>query len=236
MIALAILQARMSSSRLPGKVLMDVEGLPMIARQIYRISRSTLIDEIVVATSLDSSVDVWSMYLKDRGVKVQQGSSDDVLMRFVDVTKNFEFQTVVRLTADCPITDPEIIDATIQIFLDYNVDYVSNSLVRTFPRELDTEVFRSEILQELSLNDFRPLSQEHVTYGIYSRPELNSVLNYSQSSSCAHLRWTLDTSDYLKIVRNVYRYFLPQKENLLQGDVLIWLREFLEFAHYEVSA
>lgn len=232
---MAILQARMSSSRLPGKVLMDVEGLPMIARQIDRISRSTLIDEIVVATSLDSSDDVLFMYLKDLGVKVQRGSLDDVLMRFVDVTKNFKFQTLVRLTADCPIADPEVIDATIQMFLDSAVDYVSNSLDRTFPRGLDAEVFRSDILQELSLNDFQPASREHVTYGIYSRPDLYSVLNYSQSPSRAHLRWTVDTPADLEFVRNVYRYFLPRNENFLQGDVLTWLNEFPEFAHYEVS-
>jgi spore coat polysaccharide biosynthesis protein SpsF len=173
------------------------------------------------------------MYLKDRGVKVQQSSLDDVLMRFVDVTKKFEFQTVVRLIADCPITNPEVIDEAVELFLNFGVDYVSNSLDRTFARGLDVEVVRPEVLREVAQMDFRPMSREHVTYGVYTRTDIYSTNNFHQNPSFASLRWTVDTQDDLNFVRCVFENLYAKNANVRQREILNWLDDFPDFAHYE---
>jgi spore coat polysaccharide biosynthesis protein SpsF len=231
----AILQARMTSSRLPGKVLMDIEGMPMIGRQIQRIREAQLLDEIVVATSTDPSDDVLTEYVECIGVNVQRGSLNDVLQRFVEVLDNSACKTVVRLTADCPLADSEVIDEAVEMFLNSGVDYVSNSLDRTFPRGLDVEVFRPEVLREVALKDFRTMSREHVTYGIYTRKDIYSTKNLHQNPSFAKLRWTVDTQDDLNFVRCVFKSLHAKNPNFRQREILDWLNDFPEFAHYETG-
>ena len=235
MSVIAILQARMTSSRLPGKVLMDLEGMPMIGRQLERIRDAKLLDEIVVATSTDTSDDILVEYVESIGVNVQRGSLSDVLQRFVDVLDVSDCQTAVRLTADCPLADSEVIDGAIDLFVKSDIDYVSNSLERTFPRGLDVEVFRADILREVAQNDFTPISREHVTYGIYSRTDLYSTANFSQTPSFSEFRWTVDTQADLDFVRTVYANFKSTKGNFGQMQILNWLEEHPEFAHYEIG-
>jgi spore coat polysaccharide biosynthesis protein SpsF len=235
MSVIAILQARMSSSRLPGKVLMDIEGMPMIGRQLERIRDAKLLDEIVVATSTDSSDDILVNYVESIGVNIQRGSLGDVLQRFVDVLDASESQTVVRLTADCPLADSEVIDGVIEFFLKSNIDYASNSLERTFPRGLDVEVFKADVLREVAENDFSPMSREHVTYGIYSRTDLYSTANFYQTPSFSEFRWTVDTQADLDFVRTVYANFESTKGTFGQMQILNWLEEYPEFAHYEIG-
>jgi spore coat polysaccharide biosynthesis protein SpsF len=232
---LAILQARMTSSRLPGKVLMDIDGMPMIARQIERLRQANLLDELVVATSTDSSDDVLADYIEGIGVNVQRGSLDNVLQRFVEVLDKYETDAVVRLTADCPLVDSEVLDGVVDSFLNSKMDYVSNTLERTFPRGLDVEVFKPEVLREVSRNDFRPMAKEHVTYGIYTRSDLYSVANVSQDPSFANLRWTVDTQLDLDFVRSVYSHLHSINKSFRQREILEWLEDFPEFAHYEIG-
>jgi len=229
----AILQARMTSSRLPGKVLMDIEGMPMIGRQIERIKGAKLLDEIVVATSTDPSDDVLAEYVESIGVRVQRGSLNDVLQRFVDVLDNSSCRTVVRLTADCPLADSEVIDEAVEMFKNSGVDYVSNSLDRTFPRGLDVEVVRPEVLREVAQKDFRPMSREHVTYGVYTRTDIYSTKNFHQNPSFANFRWTVDTQDDLNFVRCVFENLHAKNANFRQREILSWLNDFPDFAHYE---
>jgi spore coat polysaccharide biosynthesis protein SpsF len=233
MAVLAILQARMTSSRLPGKVLMEIEGMPMIGRQIERVRETKLVDNIVVATSTDATDDDLALYLQSIGANVHRGELDDVLQRFIGVLENFECKTAVRLTADCPLTDPEVIDCAVEKFLNTDSDYLSNTLERTFPRGLDVEVFDPAILREVADTDFRPMSREHVTFGIYTRPDLYSLSNFSQDPSHANLRWTVDTQEDLDFVRNVYRNLLPTNEMFWQSGILAWLEQFPKFAHFE---
>ena len=235
MSVLAILQARMTSSRLPGKVLMDIEGIPMIARQLDRIKESVKIDELVVATSVDPSDDELVDYVRSLGVNVQRGPLEDVLGRFIKVLDKYDFDTIVRLTADCPLADSRVIDATIGMYLDNDFDYVSNSLERTFPRGLDVEVFKDSVIRKVANSDYRALAREHVTYGVYTRPDLYSTGNYSQNPSFAKLRWTVDTAEDLVFVRNVYKYFAPICKNFHQEDIFKWLEENPEFAHFEIG-
>ena len=235
MSVLAILQARMTSSRLPGKVLMDVEGIPMIGRQLERIKEAKLVNEIVVATSVDSSDDELVEYVEDLGVGVHRGPLQDVLQRFIEVLDVYDFRNVLRLTADCPLADSNVIDGTIEMYLSSNFDYVSNSLVRTFPRGLDVEVFNDRVLREVAKNDQSATSREHVTYGIYTRADLYLTANFSQKPSYADFRWTVDTHDDLNFVRNVYKNLYPVNPNFGQGEILKWLEKYPEYAHYETG-
>jgi spore coat polysaccharide biosynthesis protein SpsF len=233
MAILAIIQARMSSSRLPGKVLMDIEGIPMIGRQIERIRKADLISEVIVATSVHTSDDALTEYLESIDVNVQRGPLDDVLQRFVEVLDRTQAEDFVRLTADCPLADPEVIDEAIQMFLESKCDYVSNTLVRTYPRGLDVEVAKSKVLRDVAEKNFDQMSREHVTYGIYTQPEVYSLGNLAQSRSQEKHRWTVDNVEDMHFVKNVYQYFLPKNIDFRQQDVLNWLNECPEFAHYE---
>jgi len=235
MSVLAIVQARMASSRLPGKVLMDVEGMPMIGRQLERIKEAKLVSEIVVATSVDSSDDELVEFVEGFGVNVQRGPLQDVLQRFIEVLDVYDFTDIVRLTADCPLADSDVIDGTIEMFLNSNFDYVSNCLFRTFPRGLDVEVFNDKALREVAKNDKRAMSREHVTYGIYTRADLYSTANFSQKPSFDYFRWTVDTQDDLDFVRNVYKNLYPANTNFRQVEILRWLEEHPEYANYETS-
>ena len=233
MAILAIVQARMSSSRLPGKVLMDIEGIPMIGRQIERIRKADLISEVIVATSVHASDDPLTEYLESLDVNVQRGPLDDVLQRFLEVLDRTQAENFVRLTADCPLADPDVIDEAIQMFLETKCDYVSNTLVRTYPRGLDVEVAKSKVLRDVAEKNFDQMSREHVTYGIYTQPEVYSLGNLAQSRSQEKHRWTVDNVEDMHFVKNVYQYFLPKNIDFSQQDVLNWLNESPEFAHYE---
>jgi spore coat polysaccharide biosynthesis protein SpsF len=235
MSVLAILQARMTSSRLPGKVLMDIEGMPMIGRQLERIKESKLIDEIVVATSTESTDDQLAYYVEESGVNIQRGPLEDVLQRFIEVLDVYDFKHIVRLTADCPLADSDVIDGTIEMYLNSNLDYVSNTLKRTFPRGLDVEVFKDGVLRDVAKKDKSAMSREHVTYGIYTRTGLYSTGNYSQNPSFANFRWTVDTQDDLDFVRQVYKSLYPVSTNFRQGEIIKWLEKFPEYANYEIG-
>ena len=138
---LAIIQARSSSSRLPGKVLMPILGEPMLLRQIERVRRSNLINNIVVATSLDSSDDALVYLLKSRGINCYRGDLNNVLKRFYDTALCYKTEHIVRITGDCPLIDYEVIDKVISLHLRSNSNYTSNTNPPTFPDGLDVEVF-----------------------------------------------------------------------------------------------
>jgi spore coat polysaccharide biosynthesis protein SpsF len=212
---------------------MDIDGIPMIGRQIERIRKADLISEVIVATSVHASDDPLTEYLESIDVNVQRGPLDDVLQRFLEVLDRTQAEDFVRLTADCPLADPGVIDEAIQMFLESKCDYVSNTLVRTYPRGLDVEVTKSKVLRDVAEKNFDQMSREHVTYGIYTQPEVYSLGNLAQSRSQEKHRWTVDNVEDMHFVKNVYNYFLPKNIDFSQQDVLNWLNESPEFAHYE---
>jgi spore coat polysaccharide biosynthesis protein SpsF len=164
----AVLQARMSSSRLPGKVMRPILGQPMIALQIERVRRSRRLAEVVVATSIDPSDDPLADFLSSIGVRVVRGPLDDVLGRFIAVIDTLGLTgDLVRLTADCPLADPEVIDACIDLRKQGGFDYASNGRLRTYPRGLDVEVFRIQALQQAARETNAPYDREHVTPWLY---------------------------------------------------------------------
>jgi spore coat polysaccharide biosynthesis protein SpsF len=208
---LAILQARMSSSRLPGKVLAPVLGEPMIGRQIERLRRAKRIDKLVVATSTDPSDDLVAAYCSKLGVEVFRGSLNDVLERFAGAAKRYPLaKTLVRLTADCPLTDPELVDRVIDHHLAAGADYTSNTLgTRTYPHGLDVEVVRPRVLQDANEWAHDPYEREHVTPYVYRRPDDYKLAGVSRHESLAKLRWTVDLPEDLAFVREVYAKLYP---------------------------
>lgn len=208
---LAILQARMTSTRLPGKVMAPVLGQPMIARQLERLARSARLDHVAVATSADPSDDVLATFCEGLGYPVFRGSLDDVLDRFHGAMERFpQADVIVRLTADCPLADPGVIDAVIDRLHAAGADYASNTpAVRTYPHGLDTEVMRRETLMAAWRDARDPYEREHVTAHIYRRPEVFRIAYLSRSPSLAHLRWTVDLPEDLAFVRDVYARLYP---------------------------
>lgn len=191
-----IMQARMGSSRLPGKILMDIGGQPAIALQLARMARAQ-VDHVVVATSVGSIDDPVAELAASLGYSVFRGSELDVLGRFVHALDAFPADTVIRTTGDCPFIDPTIIDSVLATFHAKGADYCSNTLLRTFPVGLDCEVLRSDVIRVANDQATLAIEREHVTPFVYRHPEQFQLDQYVGSQFLGNERWTLDTPDDL---------------------------------------
>lgn len=219
---LAILQARMSSTRLPGKVMRPLAGEPMIGRQIERLRRAASLDRLVVATSVGSEDDPLARYCEGAGVEVFRGALEDVLGRFAAAVQAFgPAQTLVRLTADCPLADPAVVDEVVRTHLESGADYTSNVLPnRTFPKGLDVEAVRAEALLTAAREASDPYEREHVTPFLYRRPERFRIASVERSPSLADLRWTVDTPEDYAFVSRVYDALYAANPAFTSEDVL----------------
>ncbi len=220
---LAILQARLSSTRLPGKVLKPILGAPMIVRQIERIRRSTRIDQLVVATSVDASDDRLVAELQERGIEVRRGPLDDVVARFEQVIEEFRPHSVVRLTGDCPLTDAFVIDAVIDSHRSSGSDYTSNTLQPTYPDGLDAEVFTIAAFARLVSLPLTVREREHVTLGMYERASEFDLTSVSQQANHSDLRWTVDVAADLDFARAVYAQLYDENNGFDQAAILALL-------------
>jgi spore coat polysaccharide biosynthesis protein SpsF len=200
----AIIQARMGSTRVPGKVLMDLCGETVLARVVSRLRRARLINEILVATTDRPADDVIVAECRKHSVPVARGDQDDVLDRYYRAAQLGNADTVVRITSDCPLIDPEITDRTISEFLRAGVDYASNGLQRTYPRGLDTEAITVEALTKAWRHAGKTYEREHVTPYIYEHPEEFRILSVTADADYSEQRWTLDTPEDLEFIRAVY--------------------------------
>ena len=216
---LAVLQARVSSTRLPGKVLKPLLGEPMLMRQIERVQRSRLIEKLVVATSVDSSDDALVDVLSQAGVAHFRGSLDNVLERFCQAAKPYQPEHVVRLTGDCPLADPMLIDAAINAHLSDGADYTSTALNPTYPDGLDVEVINFGALARAWREAALPSEREHVTSYIYSHPELFRLKSVEQTENMSTMRWTVDESADFNFVECVYGELYPGNTAFAMNDV-----------------
>jgi len=178
----AIIQARMGSTRLPGKVLKDLEGQTMLSRVVNRTCRASLLDEVIVATTVKPADNLIMTECEKLGIPVFRGDEEDVLDRYYKAAQSYQADPIVRITSDCPLIDPEIINLVIENFLAHeDLDYASNTLPpRTFPRGLDVEVMTFDALEQAWRGDKNPAWREHVTPYIYRHPEkfkLKAVTN-----------------------------------------------------------
>lgn len=222
---LGVLQARLSSTRLPGKVLKDLHGVPMILRQIDRIRRSKLLEELVVATSTAKSDDVLAELLEASGIQVRRGPLEDVLQRFGIVVDEFKPEHIVRLTADCPLSDPDVIDLVIQSHLQSGADYTANTLDCTFPDGLDVECISSTAFSDLRSRSLTEAEREHVTMGIYSYPDRYNLCSVTQRIDQSHLRWTVDVQDDFNFVESVYGALFDSNPIFGQNEITHFLDE-----------
>ena len=216
---IAIIQARMGSSRLPGKVLMDISGESMLSRVVNRSKQAKLLNQIVVATSDKPADDAVVLEADRLGVAFFRGSENDVLDRYYKTAQSFSAEVVVRVTSDCPLIDPSIIDKVINAFLNSTADYASNGIVRTYPRGLDVEAFTMSALTKDWQQANKPYERIHVTPYLYKNPNLFEVLSVTNSHDYSNYRWTVDTPEDLECVRRIYER-LDDKISFNWHDVL----------------
>ena len=217
------LQARISSTRLPGKVLFDINGTPMIKRQIDRIWQSKEINGLVVLIPDSCENDGLYAELIKFDVDVFRGPENDVLQRFIDASSKFPAHNIIRLTADCPLIMPEILDEMIVKFSKDEPDYLSNTLIETYPDGLDIEIFSTSAMRKLSSLNLGSLEHEHVTLGIYNRPEMFRLENFESPVDLSNHRWTVDYPDDFEFVKGVFKHYEGIESTLTISDVLRYI-------------
>ncbi len=229
---LAILQARMTSTRLPGKVMLPLAGAPMIQRQIARVQEAANIDELIVATSDQAADDGLVDFLEGRGVAVFRGALNDVQQRFVGAAAEFPAAAIVRLTADCPLADSGVIDDTIEAFLDAGADYASNTPDhRTYPKGLDVEVFTANALRRAAADPSRE-AREHVTWDMHRQPHIYRQAFHSQAAQEGDVRWTVDRPDDYEFVAAVYDGLFRKDPEFGSDDIRAFVRARPKLALY----
>lgn len=215
----AIIQARMGSTRLPGKVLKDLGGQTVLARVVARLRRAGLIDELLIATTDSPADDAIVDECRSCSVAFYRGDENDVLDRYYQTAQFAKADVVIRITSDCPLIDPEITDETIASFMKAQPDYASNAFVRTYPRGLDTEAMSIETLSRAWREARNPHQREHVTPYIYEHPDKFRILSVTGDADYSRQRWTLDTPEDLEFIRAVYSRF-PNDATFSWRDVL----------------
>lgn len=202
---IAIVQARMGSTRLPGKVLLPLLGRPILCRVVERTRRARLVDAVVVATTESRADDPIVALAGEEGWTIERGDEDDVLDRFVQVARRHGAATIVRITSDCPLVDPALIDSTVEAARSSSADYASNSLdPRTFPRGLDVEVISREALERAWSEDHDPAWREHVTPYLYRHPERFRIARVAADVDQSAHRWCVDTPEDYELVQRIY--------------------------------
>lgn len=225
---LAILQARMSSTRLPNKVLKEVNGIPLLKYECERILQSQKIDKLIIATSNDKSDDAIENFAKENNIEVFRGSLNDVLSRYYECAEEFKEANgvdnlnIIRVTGDCPIIDPQVIDAVIDYFEVNDCDYVSNTLVPTYPDGMDLEVCTFEALK-IAYNDALFKSdREHVTLFIKNDDRFKK-LNYTSRFDFSHLRMTVDEENDFELIKIILENLYENNPNFSYLDAISFM-------------
>ena len=205
----AIIQARMGSTRLPNKVMKTINDVPMIELLINRLSRALLIDQILVATSDDIKNQPLAHHVESLGYACVKGSETDVLDRYLKAAHASCADTVIRITGDCPLVDPDLVDEMIRQFQSKHVDYLCNNYPPTYPDGLDIEVFSFSALQKASLEATKSFDREHVTPYLRDSSQF-SIATHTHTEDLSGLRWTVDESNDFAVIENIFQYFSPR--------------------------
>lgn len=223
MSVIAIIQARMGSSRFYGKVLKEVCDKTIIEHIVNRLKFSEKIDKIVLATSSTEKDDLIEKLCKNKGIPLFRGSEADVLDRFYQAAKYFGAKngdSIIRITGDCPLIDPKIVDEIIKMFIEKDSDYGANVNPPTFPDGLDTEIMKLSALEK-SWKEAKLLSErEHVTLHVRNHPEIFSISNYTSDVDYSDLRWTLDEPEDFEVIKLIYENLYSEDKVFLMEDVL----------------
>jgi len=223
----ATIEARMTSSRLPGKVLLPVAGKPMLQHLIERLRAVPSLDEIIIATTVNSTDDTIDDFSREIGVCCYRGSEEDVMARVIGAAETAQADLVVEITGDCPIIDPQIVEQTIRIYNSNSADYVSNAHIRSYPDGMDAQVFLLQTLKNSAEKTVDPLDHEHVTLHIRNHPEIYSHFHLVAPPE---LHWpdlglTLDERSDYELLKRIIEYFEPDNPLFSCLDVVRLLRQ-----------
>ena len=218
---ISIIQARMSSSRLPNKVLLDLEGKPVLERIYQRLQRSKIVDKIVIATSDDISDDPIGLLCSQIHIPIYRGSLDDVLSRFYFAAQLNNADIIVRITGDCPVVDAGIVDELIEKVLTNSYDYAC--LSGEFPDGLDCSVMTFDSLEDAHLNARLASDREHVCPFIEKQPQKFKIYNYYKFTNLGHHRWTLDEEDDYKLIGEIFKNLVHKNKYFNYQDILNFL-------------
>ena len=209
----------MGSTRLPGKVMELLDGKnPSLYYTINQLKNSLNVDKIIVATTKLNEDDIIEKISKNNKINCFRGNSENVLERFYECAKKFQLETIVRITADCPLIDPKIVDSFIEIFNSGEYDYVHNMEPRTFPDGLDAEVFSFKILEEAYKNAKLPSEKEHVTPYFRNNKDKFRIKNVINKKNMSSYRWTLDYQEDLDLIRNIIKEI--KNRPILMNDII----------------
>ena len=216
----AIIQARVGSKRLPNKVFSQIEGKPLIWHVVNRLKFSKYLDNIIIATTKNINDDEIEKWACKNNILLYRGSENNVLKRYYETAKLFKSSIIVRITADDPFKDYEIMDIVIDKFVNNNVDFVCNNYPPTFPEGLDIEVFSFVALENANIKAQSNFDKEHVTQYFYKHPDKFRIINVANDEDFSWLRWTIDEEKDLKMTREVYKYFRDSDRIFLFKDIL----------------
>lgn len=215
-----ISQARMTSTRLPGKVLMEVLGRPLLSFQIERLQRVKTVNDILVATTTNAADYPIEDLCSRLGIRCFRGSEEDVLARFYHAAGQVGADTIIRVTSDCPLIDPAIIDTVVNAHTGNDYDYASNTIVRTYPRGMDVEVFSYSALAQAFHEAELQSEREHVTPFIYNRPERYKLGIVRDRQDNSTYRWTVDTPEDFALIKQILEYVYPRNNCFTMQDCL----------------
>ncbi len=224
----AIVATRMTSSRLPGKVSLDLAGKPVVVRLAERLQRSRYLHDIVIATTRNEQDDIVVRMAQDTGVSFYRGSEEDVLQRTVEAAEQFDTEYIVQVTSDCPLVDAETLDRVIERMLDHPyLDYVGNQLFRTYPLGCNVEIFRTRLLREIEKNAHDSPCREHVTLYIYEHQEQYRLSNVEAPLFLRHpeYRLTLDTVQDYQLIKTIFEELYPCKPDFNLYDAIRYLQK-----------
>lgn len=225
----AIIQARTGSTRLPNKVLAKIEEHPMIWHLVQRLKNSKYKPEIIIATTTSEKDKLILNIAKELNVKSFAGSEDDVLDRYYQTAKKFNTDIIIRITADCPLIDPEVFDKVLEFYLENDYDYVSNTHPPTYPDGLDVEICSFKVLERVWKDAKLTSEREHVTYHIWNNEQKfklgNVYYSKDESEDLSGLRWTVDEKEDLEFVIEVFKNLYSKKKIFLLNDILELLKE-----------
>jgi spore coat polysaccharide biosynthesis protein SpsF len=203
---------------------------PVLARVVRRLQCATKITEVVIATTKMPEDNSIVEFCAGHGVACFRGAEHDVLDRFLRAGEQFGCDAIVRVTADCPLIDPELADEVIEAFMEQKADFACNEVPRTFPRGLDVEVFTLQALQKANSVAKQPYQREHVTPIFYERPDLFRVVSIGGQRDFSHYRWTLDTEQDLLLIRAIYRHF-DNRDDFSWTEAVAMMEQFPELAN-----
>ncbi len=224
---IATIEARMTSTRLPGKVLLPAAGRPMLAHLIRRLRAVPSLDGIILATTVNFADDVIEEFSKQAGVPCFRGSEDDVMSRVIGAAEAAGAHVVVEITGDCPVIDPQLVEQTIQMFKAHDADYVSNCHIRSYPIGMDVQVFRLAVLQRSARLTEDQLDREHVTLHIRNHPEIFSHIHLVAPPEIhwPELGLTLDEVEDYELLRKIIAHFETDNPLFSCLDVVRLLRK-----------